>query len=122
MASTASTEDVLRIITKVTAKAQADPAYKAAYIQDPNKVLAEAGLTIPANVKFKVQPITTLSPEYQVEHNGTVNLVLPEVEEIVHDESLATGAAASCDSTASTAGTVSTCVSSASTKSTKSCT
>jgi hypothetical protein len=121
MSAQATSDDVLRIITKVTAKAQADPAFKAAYIKDPNKVLSEAGLSIPANVTFKVQPITSLSPEYQVNVDGVVNLVLPEVEEVVKDESLATAAAASCQSTASTAGTVSTCVSSASTASTNSC-
>ena len=121
MSTQASSEEVLRIITKVTAKAQADPAFKAQYIQNPNKVLADAGLTIPPNVKFKVQPVTSLSPEYQISVNGVVNLVLPEVEEMVKDESLATAAAASCESTASTAGTVSTCVSSSSTASTNSC-
>ena len=117
----AESNDVLKIITKVTAKAQADPAFKAKYIADPNRVLKEAGLVIPPNVTFKVKPMSSLSPDFQIESGGVVNLVLPEVEEKVQDESLLTAAAASCDSTASTAGTVSTCVSSASSKSTKSC-
>lgn len=115
-------EDVLRVISRVTAQAQADPAFKAAYMQNPNEVLAGAGLEIPPNVNFKVQPVNSVSPEFQVSsEDGTVYLVLPEVEEVVQDESLATAAAASCDTTASTAGTVTTCVSSASSKSTNSC-
>lgn len=115
-------EDVLRIISKVTAQAQADPSYKSAYLENPNEVLSQAGLEIPPNVTFKVQPVESISSEYQVKSDdGTVYLVLPDVEEVVQDESLATAAAASCESTASTAGTVSTCVSSASTASTNSC-
>jgi hypothetical protein len=114
-------EDVLRVISKVTAQAQADPTFKAAYMQNPTEVLAQAGLEIPPNVNFKVQPVNSVSPEYQLTSDDTVYLVLPEVEEVVQDESLATAAVASCDSTSSTAGTVSTCVSSVSTKSTQSC-
>jgi hypothetical protein len=114
-------EDVLRIISKVTAQAQADPTFKSAYMSNPNHVLAQAGLEIPPNVNFKVQPVNSISPEFQIVSEGTVYLVLPEVEEVVQDESLATAAVASCDSTASTAGTVTTCVGSASTKSTQSC-
>ncbi len=114
-------EDVLRIISKVTAQAQADQAFKAAYMSDPNLVLSQAGLDIPPNVNFKVQPVNSISSDYQFTSDGTVYLVLPEVEEVVQDESLATAAAASCQTTASTAGTVSTCVSSVSTASTNSC-
>ena len=114
-------EDVLRIMSKVTAHAQADQAFKAAYLQNPNQVLADAGLEIPPNVNFKVQPVNSISSDFQLSSDGTVYLVLPEVEEVVQDESLATAAAASCQTTASTAGTVSTCVSSVSTASTNSC-
>lgn len=114
-------EDVLRIMSKVTAQAQADRAFKAAYLLNPNQILAEAGLEIPPNVNFQVQPVNSISSDFQLTDDGTVYLVLPEVEEIVQDESLATAAAASCQSTSSTAGTVSTCISSASTASTNSC-
>jgi len=114
-------EDVLRIISKVTAQAQADSAFKAAYMADPNQILAQAGLHIPPNVNFKVQPVNSISTDYQFTSDGTVYLVLPEVDEVVQDESLATAAAASCQTTASTAGTVSTCISSVSTASTNSC-
>jgi len=115
-------EDVLDIIARVTAQAQADAQFRAEYIQDPNAVLRRAGLEIPASVKFAVRKVTASSPQFQVSDGDTVYLVLPEVEEVVQDESIATAAAASCQSTASTAGTVSTCVSSASTASTNSCT
>ena len=114
-------EDVLRIISKVTAQAQADESFKAAYMANPNEILAQAGLHIPPNVNFKVQPVNSLSTDYQFTSDGTVYLVLPEVDEVVQDESLATAAAASCQTTASTAGTVSTCISSVSTASTNSC-
>ncbi|MBV9209356.1 MAG: hypothetical protein JOZ52_01935 [Acidobacteria bacterium] len=114
-------EDVLRIISKVTAQAQADPIFKSAYLSNPNEVLAQAGLEIPSNVNFKVRPINSISPEFQTVSDGIVYLVLPEVEEVVQDESLATAATASCDSTSSTIATVATCYSSATTKSTNSC-
>ena len=114
-------DEVLRIMAKVTAQAQADAGFKAEYIANPTEVLRKAGLNIPENVTFKVQPANSVSPDFQVTSDNVVYLVLPEVEELVQDESMATAAAASCDTTASTAGTVSTCVSSASTKSTNSC-
>ncbi|AKT39177.1 thiocillin family RiPP [Chondromyces crocatus] len=114
-------DDVLRIMAKVTAQAQADAEFKAEYLANPTEVLRRSGLIIPDNVTFKVQPANSVSPEYQVASGDVVYLVLPEVEELVQDESMATAAAASCETTASTAGTVSTCASSASTASSNSC-
>lgn len=118
---TQSQEQVLDIIARVTARAQADQSFRSDYLANPNEVLANAGLDIPANVNFKVRAANSSTSAYQVAEGNVVYLVLPEVEEVVQDESLATAAAASCDSTSSTAGTVSTCVSSASSKSTNSC-
>lgn len=125
-------EDVLRIISKVTAQAQADESFKAAYLSNPNSVLRQAGLDIPPNVTFKVQAVNSLNADYQINSDGIVYLVLPEIEEVVQDESLATAAAASCHTTNSTVGTsmtvmscsspVTTCVSTTTTASTNSCT
>jgi hypothetical protein len=116
-------EEVLDIIARVTAQAQADAQFRDEYIQDPNSVLHRAGLEIHPSVKFAVRKVSPASsPQFQVNDGDTVYLVLPEVEEVVQDESIATAAAASCQSTASTAGTVTTCVSTASTASTQSCT
>ncbi len=41
-------------ISKVIARAWADPAYKAKLLSDPRAVLAEAGVTVPAGTTVKV--------------------------------------------------------------------
>jgi hypothetical protein len=116
--------EIVRVLSQVTAQAQADAGFKSRYLADPDAVLAAAGLEIPPNVSFKVQVVRSSEDhrQYEVDHEGKTVLVLPEVEEHVADESLAAAAMASCDSTASTCSTVCTCLSSTSSKSTNSCT
>jgi hypothetical protein len=115
--------DIVRLISQVTAQAQADAGYKARYLAEPDAVLSEAGLEIPPNVSFKVQVVTPEDEnrQYQLTDDGKTVLVLPEVEEHVADESMAAAAAASCDSTSSTCSTICTCLTTVSSKSTNSC-
>lgn len=115
-----SAAEVSKIVYDITAKAQADEAFRARYLSDPAAVLAEAGLTVPSGVNVHVvegaagsAPASTASDVY---------LLLPTVSEVVQDESLdEAGGSASCQSTASTCFTVPSCASSASTASTNSC-
>ena len=53
--------------TKAITKAWSDPAYKKRLMADPRAALAEAGISVPVNLNFKV-----------VENTGTlVHLILP---------------------------------------------
>lgn len=117
-------DEIVRIFTQVTAQAQADDEYKAAYLADPDATLTEAGLEMPPNTSFKVQVVSGADDhsDYELDDDGKTVLILPAVEEHIEDASMATAAAASCDSTASTCSTVCTCLSSSSSKSTNSCT
>jgi Nitrile hydratase, alpha chain len=54
-------------ISKVIARAWADPAYKAKLLEDPHAVLAEAGVAVQAGIKLKVVENTA----------DTKHLVLP---------------------------------------------
>src|SRR3954447_25054650 len=107
-------EQIVRVFSQVTAQAQADADFKARYLADPDAVLADAGLEIPPNVSFAVQTVNSADDhkEYELRDDGKTVLVLPDVEEHVAEESMATAAAASCDSTSSTCSTVCTCLSS----------
>jgi Nitrile hydratase, alpha chain len=42
------------MMSKVIARAWADPAYKARLLEDPHAVLAEAGIDVQAGIKLKV--------------------------------------------------------------------
>ena len=114
-----SQEEVVRIISSVTAKAQADESFRQQYIENPNHVLTQHGLQIPSGVDFHV--IEGLPSDMPDSTPTDIYLIVPQVEEVVQDESLATAAAASCQSTASTCFTVPSCVSCASSASTQSC-
>ncbi len=115
-----SAAEVSQIVGEVTARAQADSEFRKAYLAAPGKVLAEVGLEVPNNVNVHV-----------IEGDGTgkmptssasdVYLLLPTVEEVVQDESLAATESASCQSTASTCFTVPSCASCVSSASTNSC-
>jgi hypothetical protein len=111
--------DVVKIIGNVTAKAQADPAFRDRYVSDPRGTLTEAGLQLPSELQFKV--IVGDPGQLPENTNQLVHLVVPVVRENVQDESLATAASASCQSTASTCFTVPSCASCASSASTRSC-
>jgi Nitrile hydratase, alpha chain len=41
-------------MSKVVARAWADPAYKAKLLSDPHSALAEAGVDVPAGIRLKV--------------------------------------------------------------------
>ena len=43
---------IVEIITKVTAKAQADENFKKEYIANPKKVLSDAGLNFPEEINI----------------------------------------------------------------------
>ncbi len=115
-----SAAEVSKIVGQVTAKAQADATFRQQYLDNPSAVLAQSGLDVPGGVTVHV-----------IEGDGTGNmptssasdvyLLLPTVEEVVQDESLAATDTASCQSTASTCFTVPSCASCVSSASTNSC-
>ena len=111
--------EVVRIISDVTAKAQADESFRQQYLDNPNQVLEQSGLQIPSGVNFHVSE--GLPSDMPASTPTDIYLVVPQVEEVVQDESLATASAASCQSTASTCFTVPSCLSCASSASTNSC-
>jgi hypothetical protein len=113
--------DVVKIVGNVTARAQADPGFRDRYVSDPRGTLAEAGLQLPPDLQFKVIVGATQFDQIPENTQQLVHLVLPVVRESVQDESLATAASASCQSTASTCFCIPSCASCASTASTKSC-
>jgi len=120
---TQSQSEVVKIINNVTAKAQADPTYRAQYVSDPHGTLSSAGLKIPPGLQFKV--IEGLPHPSDIPDNtkNLVHLVLPIVDERIADDSSSLKAAASgsCTGTASTFFTIPSCISCASTASTNSC-
>jgi hypothetical protein len=109
------------IINDVTAKAQANASYKEAYLSNPNQVLKDAGLEIPDGVTVHVIAGNPSNSSIPNSTSSDVYLVYPEVDESIKDESLATAAAASCQSTASSCFCLPSCLSSSSTASTNSC-
>lgn len=111
--------EVVRIISDVTAKAQADESFRQQYLDNPNQVLEQSGLQIPSGLTFHV--VEGLPADMPASTPTDVYLVVPQVEEVVQDESLASASAASCQSTASTCFTVPSCASCVSTASTNSC-
>ena len=111
--------EVVRIISDVTAKAQADQSFRQQYLDNPNQVLEKSGLQIPSGINFHV--FEGLPSDMPESTPTDVYLIVPQVEEVVQDESLATASAASCTSTSSTCFTVPSCVSCVSTASTNSC-
>ena len=113
--------DPIAVINYVTAKAQSNADFRNCYVNNPNQVLADAGLEIPAGVNVHVIAGNPVNSSIPTNTASDVYLVLPEVQENVQDESLATAASASCQSTASTCFTVPSCVSCASSASTNSC-
>ena|SRR5579872_5947126 len=72
-------EDSEKILSKVLAKALKDPKFKKRLIADPKSVLKEAGINVPADVKFKI-----------IENNSKdITFVLPEnkaMEELSEEE------------------------------------
>ena len=113
--------NVVDIISRVTAKAQADDNYKTQYVGNPTQTLKEAGLDVPNGVRFHVITGTVSASEVPPSTASDIYLLFPTVKERVEDESLATAASASCQSTSSTCLTIPSCISSASSASTNSC-
>jgi hypothetical protein len=111
----------MSIINDVTAKAQANASYKEAYLSNPNQVLKDAGLEIPAGITVHVIAGNPANSAIPNSTSSDVYLVYPEVDESIKDESLATAASASCQSTSSTCFCIPSCISCASTASTNSC-
>ena len=109
------------IISQVTAKAQADPGYRAHYLGNPTQTLREAGLDLPEGVQVHVVTGNPSTSQIPVSTPSDIYLLLPTVKEEVKDESLATAASASCTSTSSTCFCIPSTVSCASTASTNSC-
>jgi Nitrile hydratase, alpha chain len=79
-------------MSKVIARAWADPGYKAKLLSDPHAALAEAGVTIPAGTKLKVVENTA----------DTMHVVLPaapsSVDELTEEElgKVAAGSGVAC--------------------------
>ena len=113
--------DPISIINYVTAKAQSNADFRERYINNPNQVLADAGLEIPAGVNLHVIAGNPANSSIPTNTASDIYLVLPEVQENVQDESLATAATASCSATASTCFCLPSCVSCTSTSSSNSC-
>jgi len=113
--------NAIGIISQVTAKAQADPGYRAHYLGNPTEALREAGMDIPNGVNVHVVTGNPDTAQIPVSTASDIYLLLPTVKEEVKDESLATAASASCQSTSSTCFTIPSCVSCASSASTNSC-
>ncbi|SFN02944.1 hypothetical protein SAMN05421594_0479 [Chryseobacterium oleae] len=111
----------VRVISEVTAKAQANPDFAREYVNNPNGVLSDAGMEIPEGMKIHVIVGSPANSEIPNSTSTDVYLLLPQVNEEIKDESLATAAAASCQSTSSTCVTVPSCVSCVSSASTNSC-
>jgi len=116
-----TTADIARIISDVTATAQADAAYRSRYLADPKAVLREAGLEVPESVTVHVIEGTPANSAIPNATATDVYLVLPAAEEVLQDESLAIAAHASCKTTASTCFTIPSCASCVSSASSKSC-
>ncbi|MDI1480106.1 hypothetical protein [Polyangium sp. y55x31] len=115
-----SHEDPRKIIGQVSAKAMVDEAFKNRLMMEPEPVLTEHGLDIPAGMKIEIMKSFEDVPAER--SPNTLYLVIPEVEAMSHEElSTAMLAAASCQTTASTACTTPSCVSSASSASSNSC-
>jgi len=111
----------VKIISEVTAKAQANAQFASEYISNPKKVLTDAGLQIPDELNIHVIAGSPSNSDIPNSTNTDVYLVLPQVQEEIKDESLATAASASCQSTSSTCFCIPSCASCASTASTNSC-
>jgi hypothetical protein len=110
---------IVGIISKVTAKAQADKDFRSRYVANPNAVLKENGLQIPAGIRFHVSE--GMPSELPPSTATDVYLVVPQTEETIRDERLGARASASCESTSSTCFTIPSCLSCVSTASTNSC-
>ena len=114
--------NVVVIISQVTAKAQADDNYKTQYLGNPTQTLKDAGLDVPNGVRFHVVTGNPAVSDIPPSTASDIYLLFPTVKERVQDESLASAASASCQSTASTGFPILSCVNCASSASTNSCT
>ncbi|MAN26611.1 MULTISPECIES: NHLP leader peptide family RiPP precursor [Mesonia] len=112
---------IVEIITKVTAKAQADENFKKEYIANPKKVLSDAGLNFPEEINIHLIEGTPSNSQIPNSTKTDIYLLLPTVSEEIKDESLSLKSSASCESTSSTCFTIPSCASCASSASSNSC-
>jgi len=109
-----------KIIGRVSAQAMLHEDFRARLAADPVAVLNEEGLEVPDEMNVEI--LTSFDDVPADQDAGTMYLVIPEADELSHEDlSIATVAAASCQTTASTACTTPSCVSTASSASTNSC-
>ena len=110
-----------KIIGRVSAMAMIDEDFRERLMADPEAVLTEEGLDLPADVTVEIR--TSFDDVPSDTGNGTFYLVVPRADEIAEEDlSPATVATASCQSTASTFSTAPSCAGCVSTASTQSCT
>ncbi|CAM1343362.1 NHLP leader peptide family RiPP precursor [Tenacibaculum amylolyticum] len=112
---------VVEIITQVTAKAQADENFKKEYVANPKKILTDAGLSFPKEINIHLIEGTPQNSQIPNSTKTDVYLLLPTVSDEIKDESLASKSSASCESTSSTCFTIPSCASCASSASSNSC-
>jgi hypothetical protein len=109
-----------KIIGRVAAMAMVDEEFKERLVADPEAVLAEEGLDLPADVVVEIR--TSFDDVPTDAGDGTLYLVIPGSDEISEEDlAIGTVATASCQSTASTFSTAPSCAGCASTASTQSC-
>lgn len=116
-----SQADVVKIISNVTAKAQADANFRNQYVNNPNATLSQAGLQIPPGLQFKVIVGNPQNLSELANTQNLIHLVVPTVGEKVQDESMSAASSSSCTSTSSTCFCIPSCISCVSTASTNSC-
>jgi hypothetical protein len=120
MLTTETRTNPQKVIGRVSALAMLDEEFKARLIADPEAVLAEEGLDLPAGVTVEIRPSFDDVPADHDEE--TLYLVIPEADEVSEEDlSISTVATASCQSTASTASTAPSCAGCVSSASTQSC-